>query len=273
MEIFTGSVWSIGIVAAIILSSGSQAIADDLGAAAGKAEFVIGAVQVTHQDKTLTLLKKGDTVRVGDLLETGQGASAQIEMGDGGKVFVRPDSRLNLDSFVYKGPKSDENRNFFSLLRGGMRAVTGFIGHLNPSHYSIVTPNATIGVRGTDHEVYVVVLDSKMSKIAPTGTYDKVNSGLTTMTTQVGDMAIMPGEMGYAHSPMEIPRLVPVNLDIFTVVSSPTGKAEAGTGHASIADAALLGSGTMRAGALITPGPQTQIPAKGSSGVTGGLVF
>jgi hypothetical protein len=47
------------------------------------------------------------------------------------------------------------SRAFFRLLKGGFRAVSGLIGHVERNEYRVTTAVATIGIRGTD---YVAVI-------------------------------------------------------------------------------------------------------------------
>ena len=58
-------------------------------------------------------------------------------------------------STVAAAPQEGASRAFFRLLKGGFRAVSGLIGHVNRDEYRVSTPVATIGIRGTD---YIVVL-------------------------------------------------------------------------------------------------------------------
>jgi hypothetical protein len=195
---------------------------------AGNAQFVNGSVQITNAAGQTRSLQKGDAVHESDTVTTAKGATAQIRMRDGGLVAVRPDSRLRFDSFVFTGDEDGNERSFFSLLRGGFRAITGLIGQKNKANYRIVTASSTIGIRGTDHETYVVVPGSELAAVAPAGTYNKVNAGETTLTTEKGTINILPNQMGFAAAADQMPQLQPVNLNIFTVVPSPAFQAKGG---------------------------------------------
>lgn len=188
---------------------------------AGHARFVNGEVQITNAAGQTRVLQKGDPVHESDTLTTAKGASAQIKMLDGGLIAVRPDSRLKFDSFVFSGEEDGNERSFFSLIRGGFRAITGLIGQKNKANYRITTSGSTIGVRGTDHETFVVVPGSQLAAIAPTGTYNKVNVGETTMTTEKGTINILPNQMGFVAASDQMPQLQPINLNIFTAVPPP----------------------------------------------------
>src|SRR3989338_5537584 len=164
---------------------------------AGDVQFVSGEVQITNPAGQIRPAQKGDAINEGDTLTSAQKSSAQIKMQDGGFVAVRPDTRLKFDQFVFAGKEDGSEKSFFSLFKGGFRAVTGLIGRINKQNYRITTPAATIGIRGTDHETVVVVPNGSS---VPGGTYNMVNTGETSMTTDLGTVNIKPGD-GMAFSP------------------------------------------------------------------------
>ncbi len=190
-------------------------------AVAGHAQFVYGSVLLTSGTGKTHPLQKGDAVNEGDILASAADASAQISMVDGGFIALRPDSRLKFDSFRFNGQQDGNEQSFFSLFKGGFRAITGLIGKINKASYRITTPSATLGIRGTDHEIIVVVPGSPLALLAPAGTYNKVNLGETTMTTAKGTISILPNQMGYAGGADQMPRLQPLNLKLFSAVPAP----------------------------------------------------
>ncbi len=189
---------------------------------AGHVLFVNGKVQATNSAGQSRDLQKGDAVHESDTVTTGKNASAQIRMRDGGMIAVRPDSQLKFDSFVFMGKEDGTERSFLSLLKGGLRAITGLIGQKNKPNYRIDTVASTIGIRGTDHEVYVVVPGSELATRVPVGTYNKVNVGETVMTTSQGTVNVLPNQMGFVVANDQMPLLQPVNLNLFTAVPVPT---------------------------------------------------
>lgn len=192
---------------------------------AGHAQFVNGSVQISSADGQKSILKKGDVVKEGDTLTTASAASAQIKMLDGGLIAVRSDTRLKFDTFKFNGTQDGSERSFFSLFTGGFRAVTGLIGKLHKSSFHITTAAAVIGIRGTDHETFVVTAGSPMAAVAPVGTYNKVNWGETTMTTAKGTISVLPNQMGYVSAADQMPELKPINTKLFTATSRPLTKA------------------------------------------------
>jgi len=209
---------------------------------AGHAQFVNGQVQITNNAGQVRSLQKADAVNESDTVTTAKDASAQIKMLDGGLIAVRSDSQLKFDKFVFDGKEDGTERSFFSLLRGGFRAITGLVGHKNKANYRITTAGATIGVRGTDHETFVVVPGSDMAAVAPVGTYNKVNVGETVMTTDKGTINILPNQMGFSSAANQLPQLQPVNLNIYTVVPSPAVQGKAGQTTGAVRESAVVDS-------------------------------
>lgn len=216
MKILTKAVFY--LAALLILAGNSSSV---FAAIAGHVQFVHGKVQLTTATGVTHAIKKGDVVNEGDTLVSMQGASAQIKLQDGGFIAIRPDTRLKFDRFTFNGQQDGTERSFFSLFNGGFRAITGLIGKKNKKNYQITTPASTIGIRGTDHETFVITPDSSLAASTPVGTYNKVNLGETSMTTEKGEISILPNQMGFAGASDQLPQLQPVNLHIFSIASPP----------------------------------------------------
>jgi len=210
----------ISLVFMIMMSQGAYA------GVAGHAQFVSGSVEIVNLSGQTRALQKGDPVNEGDTLISAQSASAQIRMEDGGIVAMRPNTKLKIDLFKFNGQQDGTERSFFSLFSGGFRAITGLIGKVNKLNYRITTDTAIIGVRGTDHETFVVAPDSMLAKTVPIGIYNKVNIGETTITTKKGTISILPNQMGFAGSADQMPELRPLNTNIFTVIDKPIKEAK-----------------------------------------------
>lgn len=197
---------------------------------AGLAQFVNGQVQITNAAGQTQALQKNVPVYESNTVTTAKGGSAQIKMRDGGLIALRPNSSLKFDSFVFTGVEDGSERSLLSLIQGGFRAVTGLIGHKNKANYVIAAAGMTIGVRGTDHETFLVVPGSELATRVPAGLYNKVNVGETTLTTDKGTISILPNQMGYAAAADQMPQLLPVNLILFTAVPPPALPAAGGAG-------------------------------------------
>jgi hypothetical protein len=197
-------------------------------AVAGRVQYVHGKVQLTTATGVTHAIKKGEAVSEGDTLISSPSAFAQIRMEDGGMVVMRSDTKLKIDRFVFDGQEDGTERSFYSVFKGGFRAITGRIGKKNKVNYRITTPATTIGIRGTDHETFVVTPDSALAAETPVGTYNKVNLGETSMTTDKGTIYVMPNQMGFVGARDQMPELQPVNLNIFTVTGRPSAQGNVG---------------------------------------------
>ncbi len=164
------------------------------------------------------VLKEGDLVYVGERVRAASQSEAVLKTDDGSLIAVRPGGEFSAEKFTARGERGDSM--VMRIFTGSLRIITGWIGRLNRDNYQIITPTATIGVRGTDHEPYV--LDSDVESADGTyrsGTYDKVNRGGTTLESAGKSVDIDPGKVGFVRAPAkQRPRalrtiLLPVILD------------------------------------------------------------
>lgn len=218
----------LGIATVLILIGNCVSV---YAAVAGHVQYVHGKVQLTTATGVTHAIKKGEAVNEGDTLISSPSAFAQIRMEDGGMVAMRPDTKLKIDRFVFDGQEDGTERSFFSVFKGGFRAITGQIGKKNKINYHITTPATTIGIRGTDHETFVITPDSPLAETTPVGTYNKVNLGETSMTTEKGTINVMPNQMGFVAARDQMPELRPINLNIFTVTGRPLAQGNVGEKH------------------------------------------
>jgi len=199
------------ILASIVVLLGVWA-GQAIGATAGVVQFAAGDVRVVVAGGSERPATKGSPVDVGDTITTAKASMAQIKMGDGAIVVVQPESRVTVAEYHYTGVEDGTEKVQFRLEQGGMRALTGAIGHTHKANYSIETPIAHIGVRGTDHETYYFAAGS--ADVA-SGVYNKVNTGLTFIRTEGGEVEIPPNQVGYAASARDLPKLLTAVPDFF----------------------------------------------------------
>ena len=157
-----------------------------------------GDVFATPKNGKPRLLKEGATVNVGELVRATPDSEAVLKTPDGGIVAVRPGAEFVPERFAAEGKKTD--RQVLRLITGSLRLITGWIGQLNKSEHRVETPSATIGIRGTDHEPYVLPAEMANSTYRQ-GTYDKVNRGATLLDANGGNVEIDSGKVGFARAP------------------------------------------------------------------------
>jgi hypothetical protein len=116
----------------------------------GEAVAVVQATAVVGAEGNRPLKVKGP-VFTGDVVKTDRRGQAQLLFRDDTKMVVGPNSELTIDSFVFAGGSSA--RQFtINAVKGAFRFITG---SSQKQAYTIRTPSATIGVRGTRFDVTV----------------------------------------------------------------------------------------------------------------------
>ncbi|HWA12176.1 MAG TPA: FecR family protein [Burkholderiales bacterium] len=200
------------LLAAACLAAVGQSAAG-FAAEAGKFQFVAGEVKIVNPAGMQRVPVKGEAFSAGDTIVTGVTGSAQIRMSDGGLVAVRPETEMKLDQYVFNGREDGSERKVVSLIKGGFRAITGLIGKRNKDNYRILTPSATIGIRGTDHEPVVVPAGAKGGFQA--GTYDRVYRGAAIIETDKGKLIVNPNQVGFTPGKGVTPVLLPKIPDFY----------------------------------------------------------
>jgi hypothetical protein len=144
-------------------------------------------------------LREGDPVYVGEKLTTAADSEAVLKTGDAGLIAVRPGAEFVVERYVAEGKSTDQFAT--RLFTGSLRMITGWIGKLNPAGHRVSTPTATIGIRGTDHEPFVLTAELAAKLSDKEGAYDKVNRGGTRMGVGDFKLDIDPGKVGFARAP------------------------------------------------------------------------
>jgi hypothetical protein len=143
-------------------------------------------------------LREGDAVHVGERVRAPALAEAVLKTEDAGFLAIRPNTDFVAERYAAEDKPTD---NFtVRLFTGSLRLVTGWLGRTNRAGSKVVTPTATIGIRGTDHEPYVLSAELATSTSSREGTYDKVNRGGTTMEVGENKLDIDAGRVGFVRA-------------------------------------------------------------------------
>ncbi|MFM9881797.1 MAG: FecR domain-containing protein [Burkholderiales bacterium] len=164
---------------------------------AGRFLWVRGAVTIIDVNGESRIAAKHAAVLEGETIRTGPDGLAQLRLVDRGILSLRTDTELALKRYSFEGSSESAGSVLMYLTRGGVRSVTGLIGKINPSAYTLETPTALVGVRGTDHETYHVPLDDGDGRGSP-GTYDHVHEGTTVLQGPTNTLEIKSGQSGFA---------------------------------------------------------------------------
>ena len=131
-------------MAALVLSAPALA-----AGRTGLVTQVRGEVTAATPDGEIRRLGRGRLVESGEIINTGPASFAKVKFTDGSAVFLRPSTRFHIEEFE-DAEDPEEDRSAFSLLKGGLRFVSGLIAKRDNSNFSLSTASATIGIRGTD---------------------------------------------------------------------------------------------------------------------------
>ncbi|HEX9365053.1 MAG TPA: FecR family protein [Vicinamibacterales bacterium] len=148
---------------------------------AGRVLTADGDVLVLRGSQILRL-SRGAVVESGDQIHTGADGKTLIVFTDSGLVWIRANSDFIIDEYSYA--RGGRESAFFSLLKGGVRSVTGLIGRRTRGNFRLRVSVATIGIRGTDFSVVMCQSDCRDSDggAAATGLYGEVIEGRIAVT-------------------------------------------------------------------------------------------
>jgi hypothetical protein len=177
--------------------------------AQGTVQHLSGTMSVQRADGSVRLLSERSEVRQGDIITTERDSYAQVRFTDGGVVTLRPSTQVRLDNYQFTEGRPDSDGFAMSLLKGGLRKVTGLIGKRgNRDAFRLTTPTATVGIRGTDFVALYVGGQGGSGQPAP-GTYVVVTEGAIGMTAGGVEQVVGVGQTGFARSFQLPPQIVP----------------------------------------------------------------
>jgi hypothetical protein len=178
--------------------------------AQGTVQHLSGTMSVQRADGSVRLLSERSEVRQGDVITTERDSYAQVRFTDGGVVTLRPSTQVRLDNYQFTEGRPDSDGFAMSLLKGGLRKVTGLIGKRgNRDAFRLSTPTATVGIRGTDFVALYVSPGQGGSGQPPAGTYVVVTEGAIGITAGGVEQLVGVGQTGFARSFQLPPQIIP----------------------------------------------------------------
>lgn len=131
------------------------------GAQVGKVVTVSGEVtaEAAGESRILTI---DAPVYQDDVLTTEPGERVEVLFNDGTRLAQGENSRLHIDTYVFDSAAPNASSMLLNAAEGTFRTITGKIAAENPENFTIKTPLATLGIRGTtvlshitpDHEIH-----------------------------------------------------------------------------------------------------------------------
>jgi len=171
-------------------------------APAARVVFATSGVSAIASDGRERPLGKGDAVNEGEAVATGIGR-AQLQFSDGAYVSLQPDSLFRIDQYRFQDQANGDERGFFSLLKGGMRTITGLIGRTNKRNYRVNTEVAAIGIRGTEYTLRY-----------GNSVHGSVGEGEIDVCNGAGCLSVANGQSFLATAPNVLPILTAVRTSL-----------------------------------------------------------
>ena len=186
-------------------------------APAAEVTHLSGILSARKPDGSSKVLAVRSVVEEGDLLTTEAGTYARMKFRDGGDVVLRPNTQLKVENYSFEEAKPESDGALLSIVKGGMRMVTGLIAKRNRDKISLRAPSATIGIRGTHFGALVCLEKQENCADVPTvsgkapadGLHVDVASGAITLTNSAGTAEFTAGQFGYMADGNALPERVP----------------------------------------------------------------
>lgn len=196
------------LFAGLMLMPVHSAIAASSDVMAGRVLSTSGAASVEAVTGSKRVAASGSSVFAGETLVTGADGRMQVKFVDNGLISLRPDTRFRIEEFEFESASGRE-RSFFSLAKGGFRAVSGRIGKARAEDYRITTPVATLGIRGTDFGAILCVATcaAAFEGVLP-GFYARVNQGGIVIRQAGRELFASAGQVVYVKDAATLPVLL-----------------------------------------------------------------
>ena len=205
----------------------------------------------------------------GTTLTTGANSQLVLRFDDNQRVVLNQNTEFRIVDFRFQSPNPKDDRSILDLVKGALRIVTGTVAGRNQASFQLRTPQATIGVRGTDFMVAIV-----------NPLYVSVLSGSVGLTSSAGTLVVGAGTFATVASSSALAVAVPA-ASVPAAATSAFGAMGAapgvGAGAAGGAAGAAAGAGTatgMSTGAAvgigvgIAAGAAAAAAASGDNGST-----
>lgn len=203
---------------AALLAFGNAAWAAQV---AGMVARLSGPLMAKKADGSVKVLALKSEIESGDILVSEKNTYAQIKFIDNSEITLRPGTTFKVDNFAFDEGKPENDSASYSLVKGGLRSITGLMGKRNKEKFSLKTPNATIGIRGTTFVVQYVPdgpgaalptgpAPGGASPLAP-GLHLSVSDGAIVVTNNGGSLGFQAGQFGYVPNANQPPVVVPGN--------------------------------------------------------------
>ncbi len=172
-------------------------------APAAQVDFAVGNVTAVGSNGKSRVLGKGAQIEQGDTVNTNGGACPAAFHGRRLCLLAARIAVSASTNIATRGKQDGNEKGLFSLLKGGLRTITGLVGRTNKANYQVTTSVATIGIRGTE---YTIEYGHSITGTVGEGQIEVCNSG--------GCLSVTNGESYYVQAPEIKPVLTNKRTDL-----------------------------------------------------------
>jgi hypothetical protein len=223
------------ILLGAFVAAAAPAFGQSAPAQVGTVTHLSGVLVARSADGGTRLLGVKSPVAEGETLATEQNTYARLKFEDDAEIVLRPSTQLKIDSYQYRNAQPEKDNALLSLLKGGLRSVTGLLGRRSRDRVKFSTATATIGIRGTHFGMLLCQGDcaSIRTPSGPPadGLHVDVVDGAITLTNGAGQQILAAGQFGYVRDLNTAPIIVPPGRGI-QVTMPPSISRNAGSGKA-----------------------------------------
>lgn len=204
-----------------------------MAAGVGSVTHLSGILSVRRPDGSTRFLSTKSNIGEGDTLNTEQGSYARVKFVDGAEVVLRPGSQLKVEAYKFDEKKPEQDNVIMSMLKGGLRSVSGLLGKRNRDKFAMNAPNATIGIRGTHFGMLLCqgdcgAIPTVTGQPPANGLHVDVADGSVVIRNPAGQQVLNAGQFGYVRDARTPPIMVPPQQGIQVTMPPAISKNEGG---------------------------------------------
>ncbi|MTV37079.1 iron dicitrate transport regulator FecR [Duganella radicis] len=166
---------------------------------AGVVVQVSGPMTARSPAGAVKALQARSEVESGDTLATAAGAYAVVRFIDNSELALKPGTTVKIEQFAFDEARPEADRAAYTLVKGGLRSITGLLGKRNKDKFAMKTPSATIGIRGTTFflEYLTGRGDIDASPGLEPGLHVHVSTGGISIVNSAGEFRYDTGQFGF----------------------------------------------------------------------------
>jgi hypothetical protein len=237
-------------------------LASTLFANVGKVVALKGDATVTRGGQNLPV-NLGLILQEKDQIKTSKNARLQLQFTDKTVISLGKESVFDVEEYFFDEKQPTKTKASFKMAKGIFKSITGKIGKINPSKFTLKTKTASIGIRGTIF--FGTIAPDKPDNIACTQGEIVVQTDQGIVTVPAGQFTTV--QAGQAPTPPKaLPEAEVNNLEQDSGASE--NEAESGENEQAVQQE----KDNTPAPALGTPADDGTPPAPDNTPNTGGLV-